>query len=427
MMMNLKQSIAAQKKEYEHTDEQYLIILKKLFDLSLFGERFDLKSPKQLNHLLDNPLSSFKSIIVGGTNGKGSTCAYLEALALDAGLKVGLFTSPHLISFRERIKVNGQMIPEAKVVEGLNKIFECTQNQDITPAFFEFTWALALWYFREQSVDFVIWEVGLGGRLDATNACDPIISAVVSVGLDHCQILGNTLDEIAREKVGIFRKTVPCLTADIGEGLEAILRQSPYPVQVVEILDKIKQLEILQGEHQQRNASLAWTMSQLLHWPCQIQALAQVNWPGRLEKIEDFWIDCTHNPHGAQALAKWLESQNAYGKVHLIFGAMAGKDISGVLAPLVPFAKKVTFTTPQYPRRMSADELSKQYGKMFKDCQIIDNVAQAIAFHQKALENQKIEPSEMLLIAGSCYLAGESKAYFLDIPFPEGGLITYAR
>lgn len=426
-MIDLKKSIEDQKKEFEHTDPRYLPMLKKLFDLSLFGERFDLKAPKQLNALLNDPLSSFKSIVIGGTNGKGSTCAYLEALAVNAGLKVGLFTSPHLISFRERIKVNGQMIPESMVVEGLSDLFQMTEDQEITPAFFEYTWALALWYFRKSEVDLVIWEVGLGGRLDATNACEPIVSAVVSVGFDHCEILGYTLDAIAKEKVGIFRENIPCLTADIGEGLDAIIKQSPYPVQVVEILDQIRELDILQGTHQLRNASLAWTISQLLHWSCPIEALTQVNWPGRLEKVEDFWIDCTHNPHGAQALAEWLESQKAYDQVHLIFGAMAGKDISGVLEPLVPFVKKITFTTPQYPRRMPAIELSQKYAKMFKNWQIIDNVAQAIAYHQDALNKQSILSNEILLIAGSCYLAGESKAYFLGLPFPEGSLITYAR
>ncbi len=421
-------SFAIEKQSYfSHPHPLYAQELKKLFDLSLFGERLDLQNPYRLNALLQNPLSCFKSIIIGGTNGKGSTCAYIEALAKSANLKVGLFTSPHLISFRERIKVDGNMIPQGKVVEGLKYLFKLTEKEEIHQTFFEMTWALALWYFREEKVDYVIWEVGLGGRLDATNACEPVISAVVSVGLDHCQILGNTLEEIAREKVGIFRKNIPCLTCDTGDGLKAILSQSPYPVIEVKALEEIKNLEILAGEHQQRNASLAWTIAQSLGWPTTINALTQVNWPARIEKINDFYIDCTHNPHGAQALAQWIKQHDTHQKIFLIFGAVQGKDIEQILRILAPFVTEIIFTTPQYPRRVSAQELHQKYGDLFQISHVIDSVSQAIVFLQNQRDQGKISNQDITLIAGSCYLAGESRAYFLDIPFPEEGIISTAR
>lgn len=387
----------------------YRDALEGLFGLTRFGEKMDLSVPEALNDALGRPLDAYRSVIVGGTNGKGSTSAFLDGLLRAGGLRVGLFTSPHLISFRERVRVDGALIAEEAVAALTPRVLAAHR----APSFFEAVWALAALHFAEVGVDLVIWEVGLGGRLDATNACDPEAAGVASLGLDHTAVLGDTLTAIAREKAGIFRAGRPALTTCHGEALDA-LRAAWPAVDAVATRADLPPLP-LPGAHQRRNASLACALAEALGVPVDVDALRTVSWPGRAERLGDVILDCAHNPPGAEALAAWLDEADL-GPLHLIFGAMADKDVGPVAATLGPRAASVTLVTPDYPRRRAAAELRAAFPGA--DVAVIDAVPEALEARPR---------DRVTLVTGSCFLVGEARAWLTGQPFPELGLRTIAR
>jgi len=384
--------------------------LARLFELTRFGEKTSLDGPRALNSALGDPLSAYESILIGGTNGKGSTAAFLEALLRARGVRTGLFTSPHLMSFRERIRVDGQEVSAADVVELSPEILDLAEADGAS--FFEATWALAATVFARRGVDIAIWEVGLGGRLDATNVADPIASAVVSVGLDHTHILGDTHEEVAAEKAAIFRVGRPALTAATGQGLAALRAVGPAHLEQVFPHPHLPSLP-LPGAHQARNASLALALASAVGRPVSPDALTQVRWPGRGERIEDVLFDCAHNDPAMAALAKWVRSADL-GPIHLIFGAMTGKDVAAMARHLRPLVDSVALVTPDYPRRIEAAALSEY----FPGARVMGPVATALDERPR---------DRLSLVCGSCFLVGEARAHLLGIPFPEGGLRTTAR
>ncbi len=394
----------------------YASTLDHIFGLARIGEKFDLEGPRALAAALGHPERKSRAVLIGGTNGKGSTSAFLEAILRDAGLKTGLFTSPHLISYRERIRIDGENISEEAVCRLYAQVESTAKAHNLHPTFFESTFALACLAFAEANVDVAIWEAGLGGRLDTTNICTPEVSAVVSLGLEHTEILGPTLDHIAREKAGLFRENTPNLTTATDEALEALLRQSPYKVTPVDVLPGIASLSLpLAGDYQKRNASLAWRLAETLGIHPRIEALQKVSWPGRVERIGNVIIDCAHNPHGASALASYLKAASIH-PLHMIYGAMRGKDVQSVASILMLYADSVTLVTPKYPRRHTAAELAPVFSP--HPCvSIEDDVG-------KALDTR---PDHVTLVAGSCFLAGEARAHLLHIPFPECGIVTTVR
>ncbi len=388
----------------------YRAALESLYGLARFGEKLDLEGPRALAAALGDPLAGYRSVVIGGTNGKGSTSAFTEALLRGAGLRVGLFTSPHLISFCERVRVDGVQIEPATVGRLAPRVLAAVDDV----SFFEATWGLAALAFAEARVDVAIWEVGLGGRLDATNACEPEVSAVVSVDFDHMAVLGDTLGAIAREKAGIFRSGRPALTTAEGAGLRALRAAWPGVIEVPVRAD-LPALP-LAGAHQRRNASLACAVADALGVATATAALAAVRWPGRVEVFGDVVIDCAHNPHGAAALCAWLDAREAPVPVHLIFGAMADKDVTGMAPLLAARAATVTLVTPTYPRRRPATELVPLFAG--RPTRVVSTVAEAL----------DTRPADGLtLVAGSCFLAGEARAHLNGVPFPELGLLTLAR
>lgn len=392
--------------------DTYCATLERLFALTRFGEKLDLSTPRALNAALGNPLGAYRSVLIGGTNGKGSTAAFLEAILRRAGLSTGLFTSPHLVSYRERIRINGARLGKPSVVALANEVLALP---DLRPSFFETTWAMATRAFELAQVDVAIWEVGLGGRLDATNTCDPVASAVVSVGLDHTHILGDTIEAIAAEKAGIFRPGRPALTADM-RALSALQAAAPGPVALVRPQPGLPPLP-LPGAHQQSNAALAMALASAVGVDPDPAALADVQWPGRGERIRNVLLDCAHNPPAAEALAEWIRAQ-VRGPIHLIFGAMRGKDVAGVLSPLAPLVESVAVVTPDYPRRQPAAEIVPIAESLGLRAHDAGTVAQAL---------EAVPPKHLALVTGSCFLVGEARAYLHDDPFPECGLRTTAR
>jgi dihydrofolate synthase / folylpolyglutamate synthase len=425
----------------------YAAAIQFLYGLRLFGAKFGLENTFRLAALAGNPQEKLRFIHVAGTNGKGSTCAMLESIYRAAGLRVGLFTSPHLVSFRERIQVNRQLISENDVVRLMAEIQPLLKEfpADHHPTFFEVATVMALKFFAAQECDLVIWETGLGGRLDATNIVTPLASVITNISFDHTQWLGDTLHKIAFEKAGIIKPGVPVVTAtDAPEALAVIKtaeqeRKAPLtvvaadgnPPQTCEgmaALCRDAATVPLLGAHQKLNAVLALATVETLQGQIPVkqeqirEGLLTVNWPGRLQLVgrgaQKILLDGAHNAAGAEALRAALVSGapvfdparagefskragSAIGAPVLIFGALADKKWLEICNILAPLARKV-FTVPVASERTaSADELAAAFRSA--------NPAAAPAAASNladALNACKNEP--FIVITGSLYLVGEA-------------------
>lgn len=404
-------------------DNAYAATLERLYALVRFGEKLGLDGPRALDRALGGPVGRVPAILIGGTNGKGSTAAFVEALLRGRGFRTGLFTSPHLVSFRERIRIDGKDIAPSAVVALADRVFAAAAQIGGEVPFFEIVWAMAALAFAEASVDFAIWEVGLGGRLDATNACDPLVSAVVSLGLDHTAVLGPDLASIAREKAPIFRPGRPALTAADGASLAALRAATGPGVEVRVLGPDFAAFDgglPLPGAHQARNAGLALEIVRSLGIRPDPTQLSQVRWPGRAEHIAPgLVLDCAHNPDGAIALAAWLATGEGTGSrrpTDLVLGMMGDKDVDAVVATLAPHGRRVTCVTPGHPRALPAEALAARVPG--PDVRVVPDVRAALAGR---------DPAARTVLAGSCYLVGEARAAVLGLPYPEAGLSTVAR
>lgn len=397
------------------TSSEYAATLARLFALSRFGEKRSLDGPRALEEALGNPLAGYRSVIIGGTNGKGSTCAFLEAALRARGVRTGLYTSPHLMSYRERFRIDGVDVDAATLVEAARPVLAAADR--LGGSFFESSWALAACLFRAAGVEVAIWEVGMGGRLDATNVCDPVASAVVSIGLDHTAALGETIPEIAREKAGIFRAGRPALTTAGADALPTLRAAAPQ-LEVVAPRDDLPALP-LPGAYQRHNASLALAVAEAIGHGGPATDVLGVRWPGRVERFEraegDVIIDCAHNIAGAQALGAWLDDAGLWP--HLVFGVMADKQAAEMAAVLGARAATVTVVTPDYPRSLDARHLAHCFVGHPR-VSVIPKVARAI----------DARPADAVtVVAGSCYLAGEARAHLLGVEYPECRMRTMAR
>ena len=373
-----------------------------LYSTQMFGIKLGLESMQRLVSALQLPEQ--KIIHVAGTNGKGSTCSLMASIAQTGGVKVGLFTSPHLISFCERIQVNGQLIPETDVARLIQFLRQLVADWDPHPTFFELTTALALAYFAEQKTELIVLETGMGGRLDATNVVTPVVSVITPIDLDHQQWLGQTIREIAGEKAGIIKPGIPTVSAPQRPEAEAVLRATG-PVEFIHDLYTDSPIS-LPGRHQQGNATLAIAALRAagFHFSPDIIAsgLATTIWPARFQKVTpQLVIDGAHNPAGAAVLAETWKTEFPNTKAHLIFGAVAAKDIRSVLETLLPLAASMHCITLKSPRAMDAREIQQLAAALSPALPITcpESLAQAI--------RQAPRPT---LITGSLYLCGEALA-----------------
>lgn len=391
-----------------------------LYGLRLFGAKFGLDNTIKLAALAGNPQNQLRFIHVAGTNGKGSTCAMLESIYRAAGLRVGLFTSPHLVSFRERIQVNRQLISEDQVAQQMAELQPCLKQfpSEYHPTFFEVVAVMALNFFASQKCDLVIWETGLGGRLDATNIVTPLVSVITNIAFDHQQWLGDTLEKIATEKAGIIKTGVPVITATgAPEALRVIEitaqeKQSPLTrVSAHEALQNSQSSSLL-GDHQKLNAALALATVKVLqpHIPVTEKAiadgLASVNWPGRLQLIQTsdgrkILLDGAHNAAGALTLRAALKKEFANQRPIFIFGALADKKWFEICAILAPVAARVITVPVASDRTASAAELANSFRAANPQL-----AAVAAASLADALNACKSEP--FIVITGSLYLVGEA-------------------
>jgi len=355
-------------------------------------------------------LHRYDSILVGGTNGKGSTCIFLDSLLRAQGLKVGLFTSPHMNQFAERIRIDGEMLSPQTIIDLTAQVYPIVQASG--GSFFEAVWGMATVAFAQAQVDVAIWEVGLGGRLDATNVAEPVIAGITNIGLDHTHILGQTRDAIAREKSAIFREGSPALTSDDGDGLKALQTAYTRDLMVIPPLDSTYDLG-LRGPHQRRNAGLAVAIARHYGHHIDYDALTHVSWPGRCEIIDDVLLDCAHNPAGIDALSQVSTLANA-DSIHVIFGAVEGKDVASMAARIDAWAERVTVVTPDYPRRQCAEDVAPHFASA--------HVGSTVA---RALDQRDLHA--LTIVCGSGFLVAEARAHLLGIEYPECGLRTSAR
>jgi dihydrofolate synthase/folylpolyglutamate synthase len=390
-----------------------------LYGLRLFGAKFGLENTFKLAALAGDPQDKLRFIHVAGTNGKGSTCAMLESIYRAAGLRVGLFTSPHLVSFRERIQVNRQLIPEAEVIRLVEALRAANKENDAT--LFEFATVMALKFFAEQKCDLVIWETGLGGRLDATNIVTPLVSVITNIGFDHQQWLGDTLARIAAEKAGIIKPGVPVITATAAPEalavIEKIAHEKNVPLKLVTVDDVQSRLTgtlapPLLGEHQKLNAALALATVEMLQRQISVSAekicagLAAVDWPGRLQLVkrtggQKILLDGAHNADGAKALRAALEKHFSQLCPVFIFGALADKQWLDICRTLAPLAARI-FTVPVASARTAdARELAAAFHSANPAAEVM-----VVANFSEALNASKDEP--FVVVTGSLYLVGEA-------------------
>lgn len=400
-----------------------------LYSLRLFGTKFGLENTSRLVGLCGNPHRQLQFIHVAGTNGKGSTCAMLESIYRTAGCRTGLFTSPHLVSFTERLQVNRVQISPADVVrlvEEMLAILKTVNGQtdqeqwEFRPTFFEFVTVLALRYFAEQDCELVIWETGMGGRLDATNIVTPLASVITNVQYDHQKWLGEKREEIAFEKAGIIKPGIPVITAATApEALEVIRRvarenHSPLAEITPESLDDpfIASTRLpLAGEHQKWNAATALAVVRTLQRELPvshahvIDGLENVRWPGRQQLVwrgsTRILLDGAHNPDGAATLRDYLLPIAAAEPVTLIIGLFQDKNWREICTLLAPLATRVLIVPVQSER--SADPLAvRQFCEdLSPDASII--VASSLS---EALQSALTDP--FVVIAGSLHLIGEA-------------------
>ena len=418
----------------------YTDLVQWMFNLERFGIKLGLENMSEFLARIGDPHKDFRSVHVTGTNGKGSACAFIASILSEEGMKTGLYTSPHLVDFRERIVVDGEPISEKDVVrlcEGLRTAMEsmAKESEEKQLTFFEFTTGLAFKYFSEVGIDIAVVEVGMGGRLDATNLITPEIAAITRIGLEHTAYLGRTVKEIAREKAGIIKEGVPTVSCERDpEALSVIERTCAAKSSPLRLLSRdfsadgidtgldgtsfeyhgarrMQGLWIpLIGGHQAENAALAIAVCEELEGRGVFvsddsvkRGLAKVAWPGRL----DVWsrnpliiLDGSHNPDGVTTSTKILESLKLTPITYVV-ACMNDKDARGIIKALESTAAGMIVTQVDTARSMSAQELGAVAVESYKgNLRIVTDPTNAV---QEALENG----DGAVCVIGSFYLVGE--------------------
>jgi dihydrofolate synthase/folylpolyglutamate synthase len=389
-----------------------------LYGTQRFGIKLGLENIQRLLSELDVPRKGQRVVHVAGTNGKGSVCAIIDAICRAQGYRTGLYTSPHLVTYRERIQVNGEMIAEEKVAEGLTTIRKLISNWEPHPTFFEITTALGLIHFKECGCEVIVLETGLGGRLDATNAVEPAVSAITPIGYDHQSWLGSSLDEIAGEKAGIIKAHIPVVSAAQEPAAEKVIRaraaECEAPLQIVGDPYTTTPLA-LAGAHQRQNASLAITALQFGGIAVQEQAvtrgLAGVHWPARFQRWDERTIiDGAHNPSGARALAETWREQFGDERATIILAVLDDKDVAGIWRALTPIARRAILPHARSERAVAPNDLARIGREVSPELSIAIATSFNDAFDQAQTGTGRI------LISGSLHFAGEALAVLGNVP-----------
>ncbi len=407
-------------------------------NIGIKAYKADLKNTLVLSNYLGNPQYKFKTVHIAGTNGKGSTSHMLAAIFQQSNYKTGLYTSPHLKDFRERIKMNGDMVPQAFVIDFVEKIKGF--SEEISPSFFELTFVMAIDYFAQQNVDIAIIETGLGGRLDSTNVITPEVSVITNIGFDHMDILGDTLEKIAIEKAGIIKPGIPVVIGETTletknvfckkaneQNAPILFAEDVYKINSTKSVDEVLQIEIvnrrnkvtskynldLAGFYQAKNLLTVLTATDVLRNMFTLsdenitQALANVK---RLSGLRGRWeiihrkplvvLDVAHNADGIQQLTYQIKN-TPHKKLHVVFGMVKDKEIEKVLQ-LLPRHATYYFTKAQIPRALPENELLERAQKYHLQGSSFNDVNSAL---KTAMSNAS--PDDMIIICGSVFVVGE--------------------
>ncbi len=394
----------------------YAETIEYLFGIRLFGPKLGLETMRYLLERMGNPQDSLRFIHIAGTNGKGSVAAMCHAVLAAAGYKTGLYTSPHLVSFCERFQIDGRPIAEADVVrlvEQLRPVLdEVTSHPEFRqPTFFEVVTAIALQYFREQGVEMVVWETGLGGRLDATNVVAPVVSVITNIAFDHMQYLGETLAQIAAEKSGIIKPHVPVVTATTDPNALAVIcgQAALLQSQVTVVGADTAFVTPLLGRHQVVNCATA--VAALRASGLKIgdavlrEGLARTRWPGRFHVVTGqptVVLDGAHNADAAAHLAETLREHFPGKRVHLILGVLRDKNYDQMCGILAPLATEI-FCVPVNSER-TCDP-----GLLARLCRVAHpNIHVTVAHNVTDAYVVAKQAAEVILITGSLFLVGEA-------------------
>jgi dihydrofolate synthase / folylpolyglutamate synthase len=406
----------------------------------------------RMNHLLEklgNPHQKHKTVHIGGTNGKGSTVTYLRNVLQEAGYTVGTFTSPYFERFNERISINGEPVSDEDLTLLVDKIKPIAESMEQSewggPSEFEVITAMSFYYFAElKPVDLVLYEVGLGGRLDSTNVITPMLSVITSIGMDHMQFLGNRMEDIAFEKAGIIKPNVPVISGVHQPEAVKVIEETAlemksdlfqlgqdFSVKRIALLEKGERFEYISllqhdtfelsmiGNHQINNAAIAIKAIDLLVKnqemkiaPEHIKAgLKRASWPGRMEALSDIreiYIDGAHNPEGVAALVKTIKDRFLHKRVTVLFSALHDKELKPMITQLEEAVDSIGFTSFDFPRVASVEELYE----------VSSHPNKAEVHNWKDyLENKisSMQEDEVLLITGSLYFLSEVKPYLLPL------------
>ena len=416
-----------------------------------FGSRLGLENVSRLLDILGNPHRDLRIIHVAGTNGKGSTCSFINSMLIYQGYNVGLYTSPYLEEFNERIKINNVNISDEDLAQSVSRVSDAI-GQMIEegcdhPTEFEIITACAFLYFRDRDVDFAVIEVGLGGRLDATNVCIPLVSAITSISMDHMEYLGDTLARIAFEKGGIIKNKRPVVLYQQSDEVESVIssicseRDSELFITENDKIEYISEemssqsvnLEVmghfysgieisLPGRHQARNLAVALSVLRLLEISSDIsqvdtealyRSIRETRWPGRMEVIKTeplTIIDGAHNPDGAAILSESVDRYLVGKKINLVFGMLRDKDILSVAKLLAVKADRIIITEPESPRAASSAEvhgiiLEALRGEDVPDITEIPDIEEAVRHGQSMAGD-----GEAVIYAGSLYMIGRVRS-----------------
>lgn len=411
----------------------YAEALDYLYGLQKYGIKFGLSKTSNLLKAFGNPHRRRRYIHIAGTNGKGSVAAMLESILMESGLKVGLYSSPHLVRFTERLRINGEEI-KPKEVAILASEVRSQIRQEVPPTFFEVTTAMALIHFAREACDIAIMEAGMGGRLDATNVIRPMVSTITNISLEHQNFLGRRILEIAGEKAGIIKKGVDLVTAETrpavlrlfdsicqtkGARLWRVGRDVRYRgdgkrLQYYGLRRNLKDLELgLRGDFQHRNAATALAVIELLEAKGftissghMREGLKHPYWPGRLQVISRsplIVLDGGHNPGAIRVLADAVTREFRYERLITVLGIMKDKDIRGVVRAIVPKSGYVIYSRPEYDRAAAPEHIEDAARPLRKPGEIVQPLKNAITRAREIAG-----PSDMILICGSLFTVGEA-------------------